>query len=362
VIGLSVIGLSSRQNLVSARIPVRILVSVAAVVAVTGAVYALRPVAPVLSLGVLYLFAVLPIAALWGVAYALAVSVLSMVAFNFLFLPPVHTLALRDSSNWVALAVYLVTAVVVSELSARSRRRALAAVEAETLRRSDAVKTNVLRTLSHDLRSPLTAIAAASDVLAGGADALSASEQAELVATVRAQTQRLTRIVGNLLDLSRLEAGAARPRLELWTADGLVARALEAIGADAERIEVSLPDESPPLLVDADQIERVLANLLENALKASATGDRVEVRCEASEHEVVLRVVDHGPGLAADPARLFEPFAHGPAESGTGLGLAIAKGFAELNGCRLWYESPNGSGATFALALPRHADALEVPS
>src|SRR6185295_19996539 len=100
------------------------LFSVGSVALVTGAIYALRPVAPVLSLGVLYLFAVLPVAALWGLSYAVAVSVVSMLAFNFLFLPPTHTLRLADSENWVALAVYLVTAVCVSGLSARARRRA----------------------------------------------------------------------------------------------------------------------------------------------------------------------------------------------------------------------------------------------
>jgi two-component system sensor histidine kinase KdpD len=146
--------------------------SIGAVVLVTGAVYALRPVAPVLSLGVLYLFAVLPVAALWGLPYAAAVSVVSMLAFNFLFLAPTHTFRLADSENWVALAVYLVTAVSVSELAARARRRAAEAErlareasEAAALRRSDAAKTAVLRSVSHDLRSPITAIMTASDLL-----------------------------------------------------------------------------------------------------------------------------------------------------------------------------------------------------
>jgi len=205
--------------LATARTPVRLFLSLLSVAVVTGAVFALRPVAPVLSLGVLYVFAVLPVAVLWGLVYALPVSLLSMVVFNFLFLPPLHTLALRDSENWVALAVYLVTAVVVSQLATLSRRRAAAALDAE-------VKTAVLRAVSHDLRSPLTAIAAASEVLEGGAERLTPAERAELVSSVREGTSRLVRLVGNLLDLSRLEAGAAVPRRELWTVDGLVARSL----------------------------------------------------------------------------------------------------------------------------------------
>ena len=305
--------------------------------------YVLRPVAPVLSLGVLYVFAVLPVAVLWGLGYAIPVSVLSMLTFNFLFLPPVHTLALRDSANWVALAVYLVTAVVVSWLAQRR-------IEAASLRRSDVAKTAVLRAVSHDLRSPLTAIAAASEVLDGAQ--VTDSERAELVASVREETRRLVRLVGNLLDLSRLEAGAATPNRELWTADGLVARSLEAIGPEADRIEASLPDELPLLEIDAAQIERALVNLLENALKASAA--LVEIRTAFEDGMVVFRVLDEGPGVdPAEAARIFEPFVRGNAVgNGAGLGLAIAKGFALANGGRVWAEPRPGRGSTFALALP----------
>ena len=117
------------------------LFSITAITVVTACVYALRPVAPVLSLGGLYLFAVLPVSVLFGLAYAIPVAVASQLVFNFLFLPPLHTLALRDTENWVALAVYLVTAVVVSQLAA-------ALVAAERVRRSDAIKTAVLQSVS----------------------------------------------------------------------------------------------------------------------------------------------------------------------------------------------------------------------
>jgi K+-sensing histidine kinase KdpD len=311
------------------------LFSLAAVALVTGAIFALKPFAPVLSLGVLYLFAVLPVAALFGLRYAVGVSIVSMLVFNFFFLPPTHTLQLRDSENWVALAVYLVTALAVSQLAA--------------FRRSDAVKTAVLRSVSHDLRSPITAIMTASDVLEDSGESLSSEERAELHASIRLQIRRLDRSVGNLLDLARLEAGAARPVRELWTVDGLIARALEAVGPENDRVDVQLPDDSPPISVDAAQIEHALVNLLENALKFSSPTDPVEMRVEPGTREVVLRVTDHGPGIPAQEQTLvFEPF-HG---SGTGLGLAITRGFVELNGGRIWIESPAGRGTTFALAFP----------
>ena len=116
------------------------LLSLGAVALASAAVFALEPVAPVLSLGVLYLFAVLPVAAIWGLPFAIPVSIVSMLAFNWLFLPPTHTLRLADSENWVALAVYLVTAISVSGLSARARRRA---EEAEQRRREATLAADV---------------------------------------------------------------------------------------------------------------------------------------------------------------------------------------------------------------------------
>jgi two-component system, OmpR family, sensor histidine kinase KdpD len=322
---------------------VRIAVCLAAVAAVSGAIHGLNQVAPVLSLAILYLFAVLPVAIFYGLAYAVGVSIASMLAFNFFFLPPLHTLALTDSANWVALAVFLVTAVVVSQL-------AIAAADAGALRRSDAAKTAILHAVSHDLRSPLTAIRAASEGLESSTLDLDERDRAELLETIRLETSRLERLVGNLLDLSRLEAGAAQPQPELWPVDELISQALEPLGADAERVAVRHLTETPPVRVDAGQLERALANVLENALRLSSPTDEVTVTVSARGGEVLVRVDDRGPGLAADELdRIFEPF---EGRRGTGLGLAIARGFAEANGSRLWAEPRPGSGASFVFALP----------
>jgi two-component system sensor histidine kinase KdpD len=443
--------------------------SLAAVGIVTGAIFALRDYVPVLSLGVLYLPAVLVVAVFFGLAFAVAVSIASMLAFNFFFLPPVHTLALRDSENWLALGVYLVTAVVVSELATRSRRRAAeagqrereatflagvsgilleaehvqhrlkdvaaaagdvlairaprielgsvrrpetgeaaadlqvgnryvgrlffaagetpdpavaarvlpafasllavaldrerlsrAAVEAETLRRSDAIKTAVLRAVSHDLRSPLTAIRAAGEGLDRDDLRLDDADRADLLQTITGEAARLERLVTNLIDLSRLEVGAARPRPELWTGDDLVGRALDTLGPAADRVSVTLPEEPVATLVDGAQIERVLVNLIENALKFASGDEPVEVRVQGRDGEVLIRVRDHGPGIAPEDAeRIFEPFEQGDGpNAGTGLGLAIASGFAQASGGRVWAEPASGGGAEFTLALP----AADVPA
>jgi two-component system sensor histidine kinase KdpD len=335
----------------------RLAVSAALVALVTGVIFALKTFAPVLGLAILYLLAVLPVAVLYGLGYALGVSIASMLAFNFFFLPPLHTLALTDSENWVALAVFVVTSFVVSELATRARRRAFAAAEADTLRRSDAAKTAVLHAVSHDLRSPLTAIRAAVEGLESGSLRLGESDRVALLETIRLETARLERLVANLLDLSRLEAGAAQAQRELWPVDELVSRALDAIGADAGRILVSLDGDAPLVHVDAAQLERVLANVLENALRFSSPSDPVYLVGSSTGDDVLVEIVDRGPGLeTGDLERIFQPFEHGRGGGeGTGLGLAIARGFAEANGCRLWAEARPESGAAFVLSMPSAA-------
>ena len=186
----------------------------------------------------------------------------------------------------------------------------------------------------------------------------------ELVAVILAQVQRLDRLVANLLELSRLEAGAATPTRELWTVDGLVARALDVIAADEGRVDVDLPSDIPPVEVDPAQLERALVNVIENALKFSDPDERVALRATSEDGEVFLHVTDRGPGIPAhERERVFEPFARGTSangDHGSGLGLAIARGFVGLNGGRLWVEPVASGGSEFVLVLPAVALPVDV--
>jgi two-component system, OmpR family, sensor histidine kinase KdpD len=353
----------------------RIVASACALALVTGVIELLKGHVPVLSLAVLYLLAIIPVAVAWGSVYAVGMAIGSMLAFNFFFLPPLYTLTLQDSRNWFALLVFLVTAVVVSELASRSRRRAeeaegafralrelteererLAgeALEAEALRRSDAMKTALLRAVSHDLRSPLMAILTSAGALAHDELSLDPGDRRELAETILGEAGRLDRLVSNLLDLSRLQAGAAAPEPGDWPVDDLVLQALDGVESDS-RVEVVLPDDSPLVHADLHQAERVVANLVENALRYSPPDEPVRVQVREIGSQVLVRVVDHGPGIAANEAeRIFEPFQRGslsgPAR-GAGLGLAIARGFAEANGGRLWAQD-DPAGGHLVLSLP----------
>jgi two-component system sensor histidine kinase KdpD len=228
------------------------------------------------------------------------------------------------------------------------------------LRRSDVVKTALLRAVSHDLRSPLTGITTAVGALRAPGLALSEHDRHELLETIAVDAGRLARLVGDLLDLSRLEAGGAAPEPEVWALDDLVRETIDHLDA---RGRIVLAAEPVLVRVDAVQIERVVANLIENALTFSPPEAPVHVRIAATSSEAIVRVVDQGSGVAeGELERVFEPFYRRGADrrEGAGLGLAIARGFAEANGGRVWAESRPGQGATFALALPTAAVPAEL--
>lgn len=235
------------------------------------------------------------------------------------------------------------------------------AVEAETLRRSDEVKTTLLRTVGHDLRTPLTQISAAAAALRS--PSLLPDERTELATGIEEGSDRLAAMIEKLLDLSRLEVGAAEPHADELFLDDLVRDALVALGpAAAERVRVETEDPPPSVRADPAQVERIVVNLLENALlhgrpvaPRGPESDRILVRIARRRGRAVVRVVDGGPGIPPEAREaLFRPFTRGerPAGPGSGLGLAIARGFAEANGGSLRVESYPGQGTAFVLELP----------
>jgi two-component system, OmpR family, sensor histidine kinase KdpD len=230
-------------------------------------------------------------------------------------------------------------------------------IETKALRRSDAVQKAVLRAVSHDLRSPLTAITAA--VRGLGSGTLSDAARDELVSVAAGETERLSRLVNNLLDLSRLQAGSAEPRTGWCSLAEIVRAAADAAPEPVAGFDIALDDDLPALSCDATQLERAVANVLENS--ARFAGERpVAVRARAAGAWLALRVTDHGPGIAREELeRIFEPF-HRSLEQpsgGSGLGLAIARGFVEANGGRLRAESEPGRGTTFVFQLPVPSEA-----
>jgi len=352
-----------------------------AVAAGTLLVYPLKDVAPAVSLGIVYLPGVLLVSTVWGWRLGLGTAVASALAFNFFHIPPTGQLAIAADRDGVALVVFAIVAVASSALAemvrARAadaeRRRAEAdrllaelreteaerdrmqaeAIEAAALRRSDELKTALLRAISHDLRTPLTAIIASGSAL--GSPSLTEEERTELSEAIVTGGNRLARLVENLLDMSRLEAGEANPRREAVDLGEVIASAGEGMGGT---IRLAIDPELPLVDADAAQLERAFANLLENAVRYGA-GRPVSVRSRQVGERVVVRVVDQGPGIPEpEQRRIFEPFRRGEGSAGSGLGLAIARGFVEANEGEIAIESVPGQGTSLVVSFrARHGAA-----
>jgi two-component system sensor histidine kinase KdpD len=241
-------------------------------------------------------------------------------------------------------------------LAAALERDALQAevVETAALRRSDVIKTALLRSVSHDLRSPLTAILASAEALSSAS--LTDAERTGLVGAVSDEAQRLSRLIDDLLDLSRLEAAAAEPRPEWCSLEEVVRAAVDDLNLPPGTFKIAIDADLPLVRADAGQLERAFANLLENAHRHSA-GHPVSVRGRDVGGRIHLRFVDRGPGVPqAQRERIFEPFYRSGTAStghrGSGLGLAIVRGFIEANGGKVWVESLPGQATSFVVEMP----------
>jgi two-component system, OmpR family, sensor histidine kinase KdpD len=262
-----------------------------------------------------------------------------------------------------ALARVLPALAAILDVASEREQVAARAAASDAVQRADVAKTAVLHAISHDLRSPLTAITTAVSGLAD--ERVPDEDRAELLAVVRDESAHL---VDDLLDLSRVEAGAVNPRVDWVDVHDVIGRAAAQVKGASVRIE--LPADLPLARADATQMERVFLNLLDNAARVSPPGRPVRVTGGAGRDHVTVRVTDEGPGVPpAQADAIFEPFFRGRARgergpsggAGAGLGLAICRGFVEANGGRLLLQrAVNGSGASFALSLP--ADRPDAPA
>ncbi|MGQ0824476.1 MAG: sensor histidine kinase [Actinomycetota bacterium] len=235
------------------------------------------------------------------------------------------------------------------------RRLRLEASHAQALAEANALRSALLQAVSHDLRTPLAAIKASASSLRAPDVKWSDAETAEFVQTIDEETDRLTGLVANLLDMSRIQAGVIRPALGPVLLEEVVPAAIKSLGAHAAAVHNEVPDAQPPVLADAVLLERAIANVVHNAVRASPADEPVRVEAGAAAGFVDLRIVDRGRGIPVGQRRqVFEPFQRlgdNQPTSGVGLGLAVADGFLRAMGATADIEDTPGGGTTFVMRL-----------
>lgn len=329
-----------------------------AVAAATLAGLGMQPRFDVVNIAMVYLLAVVVVALRYTRGPAIATAVLSVAALDYLFVPPRGTFTVEDVQYVLTFAIMLAVALIVSRLVESVRRQAARqaslAIEAETER----IRSALLASISHDLRTPLAVMAGASSSLAESGERLEPAERHALATSVFLQARDLSEHVAKVLQMTRLETGAMRIDRD-WTSVGEIVESVLARLAGplaSHRVIVELPDDLPLVRVDATLVEQALGNLLENCAKHTPADTVVRVRAQRRAGEVVVIVEDYAGGLSdRDFERLFAKFHHGKVEGaagGVGLGLAICRAIVRLHGGQAWAERVPGGGTAFRFTLP----------
>ena len=366
--------------------------------ATVGAIVVCLELASVSYAGVaapLLLLDVVVIARLWGTAPALVSAASGAAAYSYFFLPP-EGFGIEDPEDWIAFVVFTVTAVIAGELASRAERRAAEAKagqqeiqrlyqelqaaferasEAEAARRNEQLKAALLDALTHNLRTPLTAIKAAVTALIRSGpwkpqSELSSEGRHELLQVIDEESDRLNRFIEGLSTSDRAEP--AQPlHLRAVPAENLVRAGLaraETVTRD-HRVAVALDDDLPRVSVDEASITEVIYILLDNASKYAPVGSTITVRAgRDGERHVRLTVIDEGPGIPAEQReRVFEKFfripgrqSHDPRRGGIGLGLPIARRLVEAQAGWIWVDAIDDHGTSISMTLPVAVEASDT--
>jgi K+-sensing histidine kinase KdpD len=367
----------------------------AGVIALTATLKLLNAHINAATVALTFLLVILFVATWWGARPAVVASVLSVLCFNFFFLPPFGTLTVEAPDNWIALLAFLITAVTVGQLSANAKRRTEEAEagrreierlyqelrdaferasHAEALRQSEKLKSALLDAVTHDIRTPLTSIKASVSTLletpgrtsTGKTVTLNAEERQEMLQVIDEECDRLDRFVEGLIELARIEAGEMHLRRSWGTIDEILTEAMaraEPLTRQHE-VKIELAAEMPVVRVDPRAVSEVVFTLVDNAAKYSPPGSKISVTARpADDHFLQIAVESAGEGIPVElRERVFDKFFRATRDGdtfnagqpkGSGMGLAVAKGIVEAHGGRIWIEDGNRGGATrVAFTLP----------
>lgn len=342
----------------------------------TGVSWLVRPWLTLPDVAMMYLLVIMAVALRLGRGPSVLASALSVGTYDFFFVPPYFTLAVEDARNVLTFVTMFVIGQILSTLTLRLRRSEREALQreartvalasererlAEEARaaalkaHTEEARSTLLSAVSHDLRTPLAAITGAATALRDNPDGLDRPRRDELVATLCDEAVRMERLIRNLLDMTRLQAGAVAVHREWVPLEEVVGSALARLddALAGRAVMLALPYSLPMVSVDPVLLEQVFVNLLENATRHTPAGTPLDLRGRARpDGAVEVSVADRGPGLApGDELRAFERFYRGASAGtggGVGLGLPIARAIAEAHGGTLTAHARDGAARSFA--------------
>ncbi len=298
-----------------------------------------------------YLLAVVIAAIRWGQGPAIVTSILSVLAFDFFLVPPYLTLSVADLQYIFTFIAFLVVGIVISTLASKTREQVIQ-------RQEEKLQSALLNSISHDLRTPLSSVTGSLSALLDNDAGLDDATRKELLETAFTESDRLNQLVGNLLDMTRMEAGALkinRKACELRDVLGVTLEHLkENIGA--RNIRIDIPKDFPEISVDFLFMMKVFFNLIDNALKYSPAGTPIDIKATLFKDKVKIEIKDQGVGIPkGDLKRIFDKFyrvERPESMTGTGLGLSICKGIIEAHSGEITAQNNLDKGATFIIMIP----------
>jgi two-component system sensor histidine kinase KdpD len=298
-----------------------------------------------------YLLAVVIAAIRWGQGPAIVTSLLSVLAFDFFLIPPYLTLNVSDIEYLFTFAAFLAVGLIVSTLASKVRAQIIQ-------RQTEKLHSALLNSISHDLKTPLVSITGALSTLLDNKSKLDARQQTELLRTACIESERLNRIVNNILDMTRTESGVLIISKKPCDFRDFIGACLEQLKdkIGSRNIKTNIPDNIPEVPVDFPYMLKALLNVIDNALKYSPDGSPIEIEASFAGDKVRVSVRDYGCGIANDDlGRIFDKFYRAQRAQnipGTGLGLSISKNIIEAHGGYIRAENIPGQGAVFIIELP----------
>lgn len=343
--------------------------AVTAVAASTVVAFVMFPFFALTNLVMIYLIGTLIVAARGHRGPAAASSALSVLCFDFFFVPPRFKFSVSDAQYLLTFAVMFGAAMIISHLTIRLKEEAEAAREgeqrttwllekakkAEIEMETESLRSALLSSVSHDFRTPLAAILGSASALLENEEFQKSLAARDLLENIETEAERLSRLVQNLLEVTRLESGSARLRKQLYPLEEVVGSALERVEKSRQNREVMIhiPENLPLVPMDAILMEQVFINLMENGFRYTPAKGTMEISAVEEKGAVLVTVADQGPGLKKDELeRVFDKFYHDKSSPGAGLGLAICRAVVNAHGGRIWAENRPEQGAIFKFTLP----------